>query len=341
MNDTKSQITIFFAIPCGEFFAAQNKCIKNVCESVGVKAVIVEDHSKTAGLWTIITEKIDSADYFVADISSKSPNVILELGYSIREKKSRYNAIFIADNTPVPVDLQGFTLQKYTSLCDFQNKLIKWMIDNIPLVDSRKLDSLNTRSFDFRDDFKEYDRFLKLWSFPPQSSFQLTHEGLRFTNAHFPIMTTHLALLKNYEFEFKAKIESRTLGWIVKGTRQGAMPSSRYLLTFCVMFNIKGDGKLRPHIFNYNNLSRDFSYHQFDEQQVELDVSQEGWFTLVTRVVGDQITILNDGNTVFDEDFTVGRYGEAYEFANKQGEVGFRCHPGEQGVINYVRVKEI
>lgn len=339
MNNKGKQINIFFAIPCGEFFSIQNQCIKTVCETAGINPIIVEDHTKTADLWEKITEKIDFADYFVADISSKSANVILELGYSIREKKSKYNAIFIGDNIQVPVDLQGFTLQKYTTIRDFQNRLINWMIDNIPFVDPNQLNSLDTRSLDFYEDFKDYDRFLKLWSFPPQSSFQLTHEGLRFTNVHFPIMTTHLALLKDYEFEFKARIESRTLGWIVKGTR----PFNRYLPTFCIMFNINQKGGLRPHIFNSNKVEIDppTYYHVFNEQQVQLNISKEGWFTLLTKVIGDKITILNDGNIIFDQDFTVDPYKEFYEFANKQGEVGFRCYPGEQGIINYLKVREI
>jgi hypothetical protein len=339
MNNKGKQINIFFAIPCGEFFSIQNQCIKTVCKAAGVNLIIVEDHTKTAGLWEKIAEKIDFADYFVADISSLSANIILELGYSIREKKSKYNAIFIADNIQVPVDLQGFTLQKYTSISDFQGKLIKWLCDNIPFVNSNKLMSLDTKSLEFYEDFKDYNRFFKLWSFPPQSSFQLTHEGLRFTNAHFPIMTTHLGLLKNYEFEFKAKIESLNLGWIIKGTR----PFNNYLPTFCIMFNINQKGVLRPHIFNSNKvvINPPTHYRVFDEQQVQFIISNEGWFTIITRIIGDKITIFNDGNIVFDQDFSVDPYKEFYEFPNKQGEVGFRCHPGEQGIINYLKVREI
>ncbi|MDP2659735.1 MAG: hypothetical protein Q8R28_03290, partial [Dehalococcoidia bacterium] len=239
MKERQRQTSVFFAIPCGEFFELQNRCIKTACRVAGLSAVIVEDHSGTADLWDKITGRIDAADYFVADISSNSANVILELGYAIREKRPRYVGIFIADNARVPVDLQGFTLQKYSSVRDFQRKLAKWMVDNVPFADKRKLDAIDVKSLDFREDFKDYDRFLRLWSLPPQCSFQLTHEGLRFSNAHFPIMTTHLALLRNYEFEFKAKIESRTFGWIIKGTSASlTTPLTSYLPVFCVMFNI-------------------------------------------------------------------------------------------------------
>lgn len=339
MNRKNKRISVFFAIPCGDFFSVQNQCIKALCKKAAINPIIIEDHTNSAGLWERITRTIDSADYFVADISSKSPNVILELGYAIREKKSKYIAVFIADNVPVPVDLQGFTLQKYTSIRDFQNKLIKWIVDNIPFVNATRLNGLNTRELEFYDDFKDFDRFLKLWSFPPESSFQLTHEGLRFSNAHFPIMTTHLALLRNYEFEFKARIVSQYLGWIVKGTRR----FEKYLPEFCVMFNINENGELRPHIFNSNMVVIDppIHYHGFDMKKVKLRFSKESWFTLVTRIIDDTITVFNDDEMIFNENFNEDPYREVYQFPNKQGEVGFRCYPGEQGIINYMRVREL
>lgn len=337
MNETK--INIFFAIPCGEFFSIQDRIIKSVCEAANIHPIIIEDHSKTSGLWEKIIDQIDSADYFIADVSSLSPNVLIELGYSIREKKSKYYAIFIANNIRVPVDLQGFTLQKYSSIRDFQNKLIKWISDNIPFIDKTKFQHLETLPIGFHEDFKDYDRFLRLWTFPPQCSFQLTHEGLRFTNAHFPIMTTHLALLSNYEFEFRAKIESGHIGWIVKGTR----PFNSYLPTFCVMFNINRHGQLRPHIFNINNPDPESHYKLFDIQQVELhtESSKEDWFLITTKVIEDKITILNNDRVIFEQDFNQAPYKEFFEFQNKQGEIGFRCYPGEQAIINYITVKEI
>ena len=160
---------------------------------------------------------------------------------------------------------------------------------------------------------------------------------LSFANAHFPIMTTHLALLQNYEFEFKARIVSRNVGWIVKGTRR----FRDFVPTFCIMFNINVDGELVPHIFNINRLDRETHYHVFDGHKITLSISKQGWFTLVTRVAGDRISVLNDGAIVFDEDFTADPYGPFYDYDDKQGQVGFRCHPGEQAVVNYATVREI
>jgi len=330
-------ISIFFAIPCGEFFSVQNGIIKSVCTAADVHPIIVEDHTATENLWDKITGKIDLADYIIADISSKSPNIILELGYALREKKPRQIAIFIGENIKVPVDLQGFALQKYTGIRDFQERLTKWMLDNIPFVDSEKVNSLQTQNINYEEYFKDNDRFLRLWTFPPDSSYQLTHEGLRFTNSHFPIMTRHLALLNNYEFEFKAKIESSTVGWVVKGTRL----FDQHFPVFCVMFNINQKGELRTHIFNYKNQDPNVQYKYIETKQVELNLSNEGWFTVITRINGDSISLIHNEKVAFEQDFTEKPYNEIYDFPNKQGEIGFRCHPGEQSTINYVKVKEI
>src|SRR3989344_312939 len=328
MNRIK-KLQLFFAIPCGEFFRIQNNIIKTVCRTFNIDFIIIEDHSKTDFLWKKITNGIDNSDYFVADISSKSLNVILELGYALREKKSRYTAIFISNNIDPPVDIQGLTLQKYNSFSDFREKLIKWIGDNIPInpniLPAYEIEDLPT------EDFKDLDRFIKLWN-APGGSFSLTHEGLRVMNAHFPIMTNYLAPLKNYEFEFKTRIVNGAVGWAVKGTKHYAS----IVPQFCVMFNIDKDNKLTPHIFNINKyLMEHGGYRPFNEKvkKVSLKKSNEGWFNIKTVIKDDVITIFNEGNKIFEDDFSVEPYKEYFDFPNKQGEVGFRCYQGVEEAV--------
>ncbi|MGA2468282.1 MAG: TIR domain-containing protein [Thermodesulfobacteriota bacterium] len=332
---------IFFAIPCGDFFSMQNQIIKSVCKAAHITPIIIEDRSDTRDLWGKIADAIDFADCFVADISSLSPNVVLELGYVVRKKKAKHYAIFISENIEVPSDLAGFTLQKYSNLPEFQRKLIKWISDYTALPDRLKphLQRMGNIALNFyEEDFLSYERFLKFWILPPQCSFNLTSQGLRFTNAHFPIMTTHLALMQNYTFKFKAKIESKNLGWVVKGTR----PFNSYLPTFCVMFQIDQQRYLTPHIYNTNKVDPNTHYNVFKRHRVKLKFLKDGWFTFTTKVVGNEITILNESKEViFKQNFNLRPYKEYYDFPYKQGEVGFRCYPGEQGVIRYMRVEEI
>jgi hypothetical protein len=172
----------------------------------------------------------------------------------------------------------------------------------------------------------------------------LTHEGLFFSNAHWPILTKHLALLGDCEFEFKARIVSRNVGWVVKATRPVRHAPFRALLPdFCIMFNVNQEGKLRPHILNarIRDPSPAEPYYLFDEKPVRLSVSDDGWFSITTRVVGDTVTVFNNGKLLFEHDFTQGEHASWYDFPDKQGEVGFRCHPGEQAVVNYVSVRQL
>lgn len=333
MNRAKTKI--FFAIPCGEFYQIQASIIRNVCVALNVEPVIIEDDTSTKDLWKKITDAIDECDYFIADILSDSKNIPLELGYIIREKKIRYYGIFTSKASGVPSDIRGFTLQIYSSFKDFQNKLIKWIQDNVIASPKTKIEIPEKEHLDY-ESFHDLDKFIKLWSTSPQGSFRLTHEGLRFTNANFPMMTNYLSILQNYEFEFKAKIIKGAVGWAVKGTKS----YNSFIPEFCVMFNINSDNKFATHIFNIHKLT-DEGYKRFSSDDIELKKSDEGWFTILTRVEDDTFSVFNEGNLLFKVDFNEEPYKEYYSFDNKQGEIGFRCHQSEEAIINYFKVKEI
>lgn len=265
-NKTK----IFFAIPCGEFYKIQTEIIRHVCDSLDIESVIIEEDTGTKDLWKKITDEIDDSDYFIADIMSDSKNISLELGYAIREKKIKHYGIFTTQAAGVPSDLKGFTYQPYSSLSDFKIKLLNWIYINVRPTPKNKL-SIPQNKYLEREDFQDMDRFLRLWSTSPQGSFRLTYEGLRFTNANFPIMTTYLSLLRNFEFEFKAKIVRGAVGWAVQGTKS----FDAFLPSFCVMFNINLDNKFSPHVFNINKLT-DEGYKRFSSDEIKLQKSDEG-----------------------------------------------------------------
>lgn len=65
---------VFCAVPCGDFYSIQSEIIANVSDATDTNPIIVEDHARTDGLWKKIADQIDSADLFMADISSHSPN---------------------------------------------------------------------------------------------------------------------------------------------------------------------------------------------------------------------------------------------------------------------------
>lgn len=339
MIDSKKP-QIFFAIPCGEFFRIQRDIITNICDIFKIKYVIIEDSTITDFLWRKITDGIDNSDFFVADISSKSPNIILELGYALREKKHRFSAIFISSSIEPPIDVQGLVLHKYISFSDLGEKLIQWIRDNV-LIGTGVLTNYKINDLTLpKEDFSSIDRFLRLWS-APGGSFSLTHEGLTVTNAHFPIMTNYLAPLNNYEFEFKTKIVNGAVGWAVKGTKRYAS----VVPEFCIMFNIQLNNTLTPYIFNINKyVQAGGGYKVFNEKakKVALKKSKEGWFNIQTMVKGDTITIVNDKEIIFKDDFSKEPYKEYYDFPDRQGEIGFRCYQGvEEAIIRYFNIREI
>lgn len=328
-------VKIFFAIPCGEFYKIQTKIIRSVCDTLNIESIIIEDDTSTKDLWNKITNAIDEADYFIADIISESKNITLELGYAIREKKIRYIGIFTPRSIEIPSDLRGFTVQMYSGFKDFQTKLLKWIYDNIS--DSLKTIKVPETPYSEHETFQDLDKFIRLWSTSPQGSFRLKHEGLRFTNANFPIMTNYLGILKNYEFEFKAKIIRGAVGWVVKGTK----PSDSFIPPFFIMFNINLRNEFSPHIFNINMPPEAEIYHRFSTISVDTNITTGNWFTVITKVLDDIITVRIDGKQIFSEDFNKEPYKSYYDFENKQGDVGFRCHPSEEAVIQYIKLKEI
>jgi hypothetical protein len=77
-----------------------------------------------------ICTKIEQADYFMADVSSERPNIILELGYALKAKYQDRVAIFISNNAPIQKtlsDLSGTTRYQYSSMSEFRSELCKWL----------------------------------------------------------------------------------------------------------------------------------------------------------------------------------------------------------------------
>lgn len=332
---------VFFAVPCGEFYSAQADIIRRVAETANIDAIIAEDDVATKELWDKIITDIERADLFVADISSGSPNIILELGYAIKAKGKKNTGVFISNNISVPSDLRGIVLQKYSSFSNFQESLIQWLCRSIPRLDSEEFSALEVKLAEFSEDFCDQDMFLKRWSLPPGGSSILTHEGMRFGESSFPIISTTLGILRDCEVEFKARIDRQRIGWVVKGTKtpQLLVPS------FCVMFNLDTDGHVLPHIWNASHPDPNHLYQRFEvlADDITIDWDDEGWFTLKTIVRGEIIELEHNGDIVYRVDFSQAPLATPYHEYElpKQGQVGFRCSSMEEATVRFIRVREI
>ena len=332
--------SVFFAIPCGDFYRMQATIIEEVAEATQIDAIIAEDDVHTKGLWAKITDGIVSADRFMADVSSGSPNILLELGYAIDRKGEGDVGIFISNAVEEPSDLRGFVLQKYSSLNDFQNRLITWLSQTFPNLEPPNIDRPICDDISFQDDFLDLDGFHRSWSVPPGAAYHHSHEGLHFSNAHFPLLTTQLTLLHDSEFKFTARIDRRQIGWAVRGTRH----RGKLLPSFCVMFTLDEEGLLTPHIFSEQMLgsSELGHYHRFDAERMIIDLNrdEDGWFEITTRTEGSMIEVSHDGSVVFTADLSAAPYAEVYSsFTAHDGQVGFRCHPDEEATVRQVVVR--
>ena len=339
-SKTKLQLRVFFAIPCGSFYATQAAVIKDVCKSLCIDAAIAEDDPSTKGLWQKVQDDIDRSDFFVADISSASPNTLLELGYAIARKPVSRIGLFIAQSVPVPSDLLWLVVQPYGSFRGFREQLYKWLSNILPWPVGRDSLPRKGKAFAFMEDFLNQETFLRRWTTPPGCAFLFTPEGLRFTDAHFPILTNCLAILRDYEFEFDCRIEDRQIGWVVKGT----IAYRDLLPSFCIMFTLNTDGFLTPHIWARDKPHPGTHYHVFKKQTVHTKIkwARDGSFTLATRVLGDSVEVIHGGKRILKADFTKQRYRDLYDSVlNKQGQIGFRCHPSEVAIVGRVRIKEL
>jgi len=155
-----------------------------------------------------------------------------------------------------------------------------------------------------------------------------------------PILSNHLALLQNYSFEFKAKLLSGAVGWVIKGTKDynDIMPR------FCLMFNIVQAGTLTPHIFKGDRRHPVHQYHQLQDLAVyvgeRLDLPR--FYDIKTTVKDDLVEIHFDGEPVFSHTFgTHPTEQELYNFNPKGGQVGFRCYPTEEAIIRDLDIKLI
>ena len=340
--------TIFFAIPCGGFYDKHREIIDAVCKDANVIPNIVEDDDESKPLWLKISEGIEKADFFVADISSLRANIMLELGYALKSQPDDRSTFFISKNIEVPADLQWMTYHPYAGLRGFRKELTDWMV-KVVQVDANCFRA-NQQEIFFEETFADRDRFLKWWNPPPGCQFNLTHEGLRFANAYYPILSTTLAVLEDYEFTFRARVEREAIGWVVKGTVNYQINSP----IFGVMFQLFEDGMFRPHIL-CSSLTDDkkLNYHHSKDVPTGLNIGNKQEFMVTTKCIGDDYSIEvrdKSGKTWnweknLAQDETLGQYYKSVE--KKQGQVGFRCAGwregewGEVATVNWLKVEEI
>jgi len=330
----KPLIQIFFAIPCGKFYENQSKIISRLCEAYNIEPIINERDYLTESLLDQILDQITRCDYFVADISSDSPNVIFELGYAFKAKHRSKVAILLSNLSKCPSDLQDIKRLQYGSYKEFASKLNSWLSQFFN--ENHKIDDSDLLIPEYYEAFKDQDLFLKKWDTPLGCDYSLTFNGFRFSYAHLPILSKHLAFLEDYIFEFECTINRSVIGWVVNGTKYDVKES---LIDFCIMFNLNIDGHLTPHIFTKEAINPHSHYQVFDGIIIKEAINYKERLTIKTFVYGSRIRIEVNNTKIFQEDFSQEPFGKYYNpVKNKTNQIGFRCHPGEEATVYSVKV---
>jgi hypothetical protein len=333
----KPLIDVFFAIPCGIPYENQRELIKVICKNYNIRPIINEDDYLTESLLNQIFEQINKSEYFVADISSKSPNVIFELGYAFRAKHRTKIGILLANVTKCPSDLQDIKRMQYGNYKEFAVKLNNWFAQFFK--GSSKIDDSFFIPKPYYETFKDLDSFNNRWEFPLGCDYSLTFNGFRFTNAPLPIISKHLAYLDNYIFEFNCTIESTVVGWIINGTKYSIEDTT---IDFCIMFNLNVDGHLHPHIFTRQQKDAKATYYGFDRIKLNHAIDYTKRLNIKTYVNGSYVSILINDYSCFQADFNEEPYATLYNsLPNKTNQIGFRCHPGEVATIYDIKVNQI
>ncbi len=330
----KPLIQVFFAIPCGKFYETQCKIITRLCDAYNIEPIINEKDLLTESLLDQILDQITKCDYFIADISSGSQNVIFELGYALKAKHRSKIAILLSNISKCPSDLYALKRLQYESYKEYATKLNNWLSQFFK--ESHIIDDQGLIVPDYYEAFNDQDLFLKKWDTPLGCDYSLTFNGFRFSNAHLPVLSKHLAFLQDYIFEFECLINRSTIGWVVNGTKFNFEDS---LIDFCVMFNLSTDGHLTPHIFSKKDINPKSHYHVFDGLIIKETINYKERLNIKTSVHGSIIKIEINDIKIYQQDLSHEPFDKYYNsIDNKTNQIGFRCHPGEEATVYSVKV---
>lgn len=120
---------IFLDIPYNELYEDYENQIIHTIEDNGLIPVLAKDSTQSSILLCKVCRKIQSCKYGIADISEAKSNVYFELG--LLYGGNRICAILKKSNIDLPTDLQGKEYIEYANTRELNEKLTKWIKDNI------------------------------------------------------------------------------------------------------------------------------------------------------------------------------------------------------------------
>ena len=116
-------LSVFVLMPFAERFDKRyNKAIKKAVTDAGMRAHRVDEQSfHRQGITEKVIEQIQDADILIADLSTKNPNVLYEVGYA--HAKHKLCILLTTYVYKIPFDLKDKRHIVFSSNKDLRNKL--------------------------------------------------------------------------------------------------------------------------------------------------------------------------------------------------------------------------
>ncbi len=124
LSDAEMQVEkglVFVLTPFDEEYRNDFFAIKTTCESVGLRCVRGDEEKASGDIFSHILRLIAKADFVIANISSRNPNVYYELG--IAQALGKQAILVSRDKETLSFDLQSQRIILYADIQTLSDKL--------------------------------------------------------------------------------------------------------------------------------------------------------------------------------------------------------------------------
>lgn len=114
--------------PLGEDYSEVREAVTQMLLEIGVEPIRVENMAPKEQIIEMILRSINRADFIIADLTGKNPNVMYEVGFAHALKKQLF-LIVQQDSEPLPSDMSGhlFFVYDLSSLEQLQLTIREWV----------------------------------------------------------------------------------------------------------------------------------------------------------------------------------------------------------------------
>ena len=116
--------------PMDSSYSRIRDTIQRTLKDSGVTPVQIDEIIRPGAQWAnAVTDAIQEADFIVADVSRKNPNVLYELGFAHALRKPTLLMLSTDSVGEMPFDLAGYQMATYDpeNLTSLQNQIVRFV----------------------------------------------------------------------------------------------------------------------------------------------------------------------------------------------------------------------